>query len=68
MRKWIFGQILVSIPSLVTAIPSILIAANAFQKTIHALSITWSELDIGLEQLLPFQEQSPLKLKLKLCP
>lgn len=42
----ILSQILVSILSLVTAIPSILIAVNAFQKPMHALSITRSALDI----------------------
>lgn len=48
MKKWIFGQILLSMPSLVTVTLNILIAVNDFQKLVYTLSITWSKLDIQL--------------------
>lgn len=65
MRKWIFYQIAVSIPSFVT-IPSTLIAVNAFQKSIHTLSITWSELDIQLRRVAAILRAKSLEAEVKL--
>lgn len=65
MRKWILSQILVSILSLVTAIPSILIAVNAFQKPMHPLSITGSALVIELRTVAAISRAKSLEGEVK---
>lgn len=61
----ISSQILVPILSLVTAIPSILIAVNVIQKPMRALSITWSALDIELRTVAAISRAKSLEGEVK---